>query len=704
MGEAHARCCLVRHKAAFILMLCAFGSFATRSTRVAAWADAPLCVAQPPQVTEYPQRDSGPLLCEPEEPYSYSYSYQTLQQGPLWTAPIGPDEARQAFKEALALTETSPTDALVKLRLVERALPRIADRLAVQRAELLLKLNRPTEACDAYRLAVESIDPNVAAEARIGLVKCLLEAGDKSGEAELDRLLRRYPALSERSALQVKLAKAREGWRNIAGAVPLYRNIDLFSPETGAAADAREAIARLREQGVAVQPYTPQEWVERAERLVYRGTIEAGRNAVGDLLAMSAIRGVVKGRAHILAARVARMEGRWDAVRDEVAHAIESGLPKGDCERWLPRVPVETSEPGQGEEKLKRLLGGRPLDKLKFPQIHAALDIAVHYNMPEVASTALNTLSAMGSRLSPPILFESAVSALGVASHDSLRAAFESLRSVRPYQQAALYYHARALEGLGRDEEARAEFREVSALDQGWERYFGVWAEARLSGMDQLAANSCERDERGACLPDVGVGRHFDANGKALLEPSRALQTFLPGLNAGPNPAFMAEISGRPNLAIAPALSPQPAPTYVVPDYSARTAPVYATSEISAVFGSSRAEKLGVSEREPSYVPTATDHRRETIVARLGALAAVHGAAFPWLDRAVDLAELELYDEAATEVGEVYLAYKDARGGVRMRVGAEAVLTNAMQPRHECPAKTCRDRLLLDEWARLSLA
>jgi soluble lytic murein transglycosylase len=39
-----------------------------------------------------------------------------------------------------------------------------------------------------------------------------------------------------------------------------------------------------------------------------------------------------------------------------------------------------------------------------------------------------------------------------------------------------------------------------------------------------------------------------------------------------------------------------------------------------------------------------------------------------------------------------------------MRVGAEAVLTNAMQPRHECPAKTCRDRLLLDEWARLSLA
>lgn len=645
----------VRHTTGLLLTLCAFSALTLPTTPAAAWVEAPLCVAQQPQLSEYTQMDTpSPLLCEPDEPFFY-------QQGPLWTAPISAEEARRAFKEATALADSSPTDALVKLRLVERAMPRIADHLAVQRAQLLLKLDRPTEACDAYRSATESMEPGVAADARIGLVSCLLDIGDRQGEAELDRLLRRYPALGERAALQVKLAKAREGWHNLSGALPVYRSIDLFSPETRAAADARDALTRLRDQGVAVPLYTAQEWVDRGERLVYRGTVEAGRSAVSELLELSeirGIRGIQKGRVHILAARVARMEARWDAVRVEVAKAIECGIPTGEAERWLPRVAVETLEPGQGEDKVRRQLAGRPLKKLKPMQQRSVLDLAVHYGMPEIASEVLDNFIALGpNKLAPQMLFDSAVDALGVASPDSLRRAFEGLRQVRPLQLAASYFHARALEDLKLEAEARTEYREVSELDQGYLRYYGVWAEARIAGLDQLAAGSCERDERGGCQPDVGLSRR----------------------------AERVETVQR----------------------------VSAMSQLATVFGAPHAEPIRMGERaqpqvqhdEPSYQPTADDHRRETIVSRLGALTAAHGDAYPWLGRAVDLAELERYDDAAAEIGEVYMAYRDARGGKgRMRAGAEAVLTNTMQPRHECADKTRRDRAALGEWARMTLA
>ncbi|HET8936549.1 MAG TPA: transglycosylase SLT domain-containing protein [Polyangiales bacterium] len=640
----------MRLTAAFPLIALAF----IGPTRAHAWTDAPLCVAQQPVVSEYqsiyrePDRTAS-LLCEPEESRSYTlHEPYTLQQGPLWTAPIGPDVARRALREATQLATSSPADALLKLRLVERAMPRIADRLSMQRAEILRSLNRMNEACEAYGVAVDSPDRNVASEARIGLVRCLLQAGNKRGEVELDRLYQRYPSLGERASLQVELAHAKEGWNDLAGAVVTYRAVALKSPETQAASDAQSALERLREAGVKVNPFTPEELLERADKLVYRGTVEAGRTAVADLLARSDLPTLIRGRAHLLAARVARMEGRWNGVREEVEKSIGCGIPKRDAQRYLPRAlaAVEEAQNGHAEQRIKKLLAGRPLARLNINQQRAVLDEAVVNGLTDYASEALEAM-ASNSKMPAPSLYSAAIAASGTASPQALLRAFNVLRSVRSLKLQATYYYGRALEASGQLQEAQTAYYDVMQLDSAGDHYYSTWAQARLTALSESNTNNCVQGVHGECVP-------------------------------------------HGNVATAAAdADAQPAPTV----------PTTASAGLATVFS------LGdLTSRPTSGLPGRDVLRRETLVARLNALAAVHGNAFPWLARAADLVELERYEDAASEISQVYIAYHDARGRMRMRVGAEAVLMNATQPRFSMPGNVRSERLRLDEWARLSLA
>jgi hypothetical protein len=646
MSAARERCCLKRFATSFLSVAVAAGALCP-ATRAFAWNDAPLCVAQRPEHELYSQYESeADLSCKPETTFA-------LQQGPLWTAPISGDEARRALQDSDQLAAVAPADALLKLRLVERGMPRIADRLAMRRAELLLQLDRASEACDAFRTAAESPETNVAAQARIGLARCLLQADQHQGEVELDKLCKRYPRLEERFALQLLQARARESWKNQQGAVALYRNLDLFAPESRSASEARDALARLRDSGVHVQPFTPVEWVERTERLVERGSIEAGRNASSDLLEVSSLSPQLKGRAYLLAARVARIEGRWETVRAYVAKAQSCGLPAGECQRYLPRGNAgnEALDPEVGEQKVKRLLAGRSMHRLKPPQLRGVLDVAVQYGLTLIASDVLDAMSSGGvhNNVPPQVRFEAGIVASGVADDAAIARLFEGLRDQHAYHLAASYYHARSLERIGQTDAARAEYLRVIEEDQGVNRYYGTWAQARLSGFEQLAAGSCQRDATGACVPDVGLQR------------------------AAAGPA-----DGSPNTLAA-----------LDPSTGSENSTQRLDSEL---------------ELQPSFMPSASDKKRETIVTRLGALAAIYDKAYPWFGRAADLAELELYDDAAAEVGEAYLAYHDARGGYRLRAGVEAVLTNTPPPRHAAPGNVRRDRLALDDNARFALA
>src|SRR5262249_48930298 len=153
---------------------------------------------------------------------------------------------------------------------------------------------------------------------------------------------------------------------------------------------------------------------------------------------------LLKGRSHILAARVARMEGNWDVVREEVSQAINAGIPTNDAQRLLPRLTIEKLDAGQGELQLRRLLGGRSVSKLKPGQQRVALDIAVRYGFSDVASEAIQgmALAFRTGKLAPQPLFDAAIAASGVANDEAMLAAFDGLREQRGMRCASTYYYA----------------------------------------------------------------------------------------------------------------------------------------------------------------------------------------------------------------------------------------------------------------------
>ena len=66
--------------------------------------------------------------------------------------------------------------------------------------------------------------------------------------------------------------------------------------------------------------------------------------------------------------------------------------------------------------------------------------------------------------------------------------------------------------------------------------------------------------------------------------------------------------------------------------------------------------------------------------------------------------QLDLYEDAADEIGEAYFAYRDARGSLRLRAGVDAVLTGSAPARHNAVGPLRRDRLSLGPQARRVLS
>lgn len=92
------------------------------------------------------------------------------------------------------------------------------------------------------------------------------------------------------------------------------------------------------------------------------------------------------------------------------------------------------------------------------------------------------------------------------------------------------------------------------------------------------------------------------------------------------------------------------------------------------------------------------------MLALLDPIVEAHGAAYPWLARARGLIVLERYSDAANELNETYLAWRDAAGSQRLRSGLEAVLTGSAPPRRPADWTTRKARLSLDTQTRMTLA
>jgi soluble lytic murein transglycosylase len=215
--------------------------------------------------------------------------------------------------------------------------------------------------------------------------------------------------------------------------------------------------------------------------------------------------------------------------------------------------------------------------------------------------------------------FDAAVRVSGLASDERLVGLLHDVIDVPRYRLAGGYHYARALERLGRHEEAESHYLRIYQIDNTDTRYYALWAEQRLWAM--------QNEHKLRCMPALGA-------------IDEALASDRSGRAARPASAI-----ARPRL----------------PD------------------------------------DMAPEEARGRAVALLEPVVLAHGEAYPWLGRALDLVHLSLFDEAADELNETYMAFRDAKGSPRLRSGLEAVFTGEAPARRAADFALRRARLALEQ-------
>jgi len=608
-----------------------------------AWDDA-LCIVADPPVTP-------PPVAPPIEPASLPMCFAAHPAAPVVEQRIDPETARQALERArLLASEGRPAEAVVQLSVVEQAFPRIADRIALLRGELLLDADSPIEACAALEEALGSPTSSVGARARVGRVRCRIAADARTAVTDLADLLRRYPYLPERHALRLDLAGLFERRGDINGAVAIYRDIDLQYPGTSYAARARGALERIAASGTTVRPVNRFQEVDRAERLVQQGPMQMAREEV-DRLLREQLFGDLQRRVALAAARIARVEGRWEDARRHMQLGVGGAAATGEeadleAERLNSDVDAAIArERGVAESRVRQLKGRSTWERLSDLRLLHVIEAAAPAGLAEPVNAALVALRSH-SNSNPLVRYQAALTASGVGSDEHLVELFGSLVAHPRFSLSARYYQARALEHLGRWAEAERELIRVVEGDRGPERYYAMWAQQRLWTVREAMLCNCRPDEQ-----TVGSRRR----------PARSSTT----------PLILASLQALVDPSVPP----------LRPD---------------------RAE--GTQTRDEMPLVQAPGPEPEAIVRVLTPLAEAHGEAYPWFYRALDLVELGDIDAAADELHEAYLAWREAFGRPLYRAGLEAVYRGEERPRRFTDFRTRRARREMDTAGKVLFA
>jgi len=624
-------------------------------SHVLAWNEEPLCAVRLPLQDELlePLQDATCTTATGDDDGD-------MPESVGWTKPLTASAAREAYQRSQTfIAEGRLFDALLELRVVEHALPRIADRIALQRGELLRAMAQPATACKAFPIAIASPERNVAVRARVGHVRCLLESDDAEAEAALGALNRRYSKLAERQALRLELAHWRRRRGTVNGAASLYRTIDLTAPTSPAAEIARQALEQLASEGVRVRKLTPPELVDRSERVVRSGSPAQGREVVDMLMGAPGVTGPLRARALLLQARVARIEGRWKDARRALSGARQLGAdPEALRKLATPAAPIRDGDDGDSQQAWARgriavIVAKREMNELRNPQLRRVLELATQYGLAEAAEAAVVAMAERAT-LGPVARFEAGVLAAGLVRPDAIADLLRPTIRVKRYRVSGRYHYARALEQSGALGEAEAQYLAVIAHDRSSTRYYSMWADQRLWAL--------QNDQLQACTP---------------APPARPEQA-----TASCDPMDEEGAECEP-------------------------APQAATCAASALFAQPTPPPLGKNSWETPELPANADTPERLRVAaleRLVPLAEQHGEAFPWLLRAVDLVHLERFADAADELNEAYLAYRDARGSPRLRSGLHAMYTGEAPARRAMAFATKQARKKLDRATRKKLS
>lgn len=583
---------------------------------------------------------------------------------PAPTAAVTAEEAARALAEVRRLaTAGAPLRALVVLGTVEHFAPEVEDRFALLRGNLSLAAGEPVAACTAYARALASPDRSVGVRAEVGMVRCLLASGERRGERALVELRERYPEMPDALALEHALGVAKRGWGERVSAAAIFRAIDLDEPGSPIAVLARAELASLASEGVRVSALRPEERVARAEQLVRTGPMDDARSAVEALRAERTLAAPLRAKVALLAARIARVEGRFDEARALASEASrgadpEAALAAANTASELAENATRRTHDA-ARARIRAIARGRSLARCTAAQLGEIVELAARAGLAEETNDALTRLDARVDATAAGRL-SAAIVASGVADDTLIAQLLASATGDGAVGVGARYHRARALERAGTKDEAVAELRRVRATDHSELRWYALWADQRLDAYGVPRSNDGDdaAPHARSAVPIVLAALEPSALDASAIDATGVDATGMDGTGVGAR-LLDARVGAAPTATDAPLLD------------------VTSGEERDAL---ERAESL------------------------LEPLARLHGSAYPWLRRALVLTRLGETEWATDELFEAHLAYRQALGLALPNAGLEAVYRGGPPRRASPDATTRRARAALPEAARSRLA
>ena len=372
-----------------------------------------------------------------------------------------------------------------------------------------------------------------------------------------------------------------------------------------------------------------------------------------------------------------------------------------DAEQLLAPASAAAAERAAAERKIQAIRGHKSIARLNNAQLRQLFDLAARHGMKPLCDEALQALTTRKT-IQPAARFEAAMLASGLASDDKVAALLQTLLTVPSYRVSARYHYARALERLGRYSEAEAEYQRVISSDRGQTRYYAMWADLRLWTIQSKVRESCLPEEASAKqtgAPSAQAGALAANAGAAAAKDGdrEAAKAAAQPLAAGAPP---------PRTLVGAAFDRDEVAEDDDPD-DAAGAEEGELAELEALQKRNGPDRVSASRKaaaDEAALGTNRAARRERALALLTPIAAEHAAAYPWLVRALDLIELEKFAEAADELNEAYLAWRDASGAPRLRSGLVTLMSGDAPPRRTITPAMRKGRRALDPLARRTLS
>ena len=338
----------------------------------------------------------------------------------------------------------------------------------------------------ALSVATHHRDSRLAPRALLVAAWASSRAGDEAGAQEaIVKLIADYPDAEEVPEALYLLGMTAEGRGQLESAAAAYRELTLIAPAGAYASAAGDRLSALARGGVRIAPLSPQQRLDRADRLLRGGVPQAAADEA-DRLAADAQDVSIVVRALKLAADASQRLGRYDAA----VRAIESAVA---------RAPVEQKSALQLEQARLLSRSGNKDGAHKVltvvigtgPDAEAAEAMYLQARLFEDRrreSLAEDSYRALVRRFPAREASANALWRLGWLSYvrgDVSAAALSwthltEMPGSRAHRLAALYWTGRAKDQLGAREPAQRAYQRV--ISEAPRSYYGLLAERRLAG------------------------------------------------------------------------------------------------------------------------------------------------------------------------------------------------------------------------------